>query len=191
MKNYYEILELSNSASEDIIKKVYKIKIKQNHPDLFFNEEKQKAENITKELTEAYDVLSNKEKRKEYDIELKNKEKEKNYHIYEKYENIISDLKLENEYLKKVILLKNKNMNKYLDNDINLSDNDVLEEFYKNNKEYNIKQNNNITINPSYFNSIIYDLKQLLFKLLIFFVLLGILLIFYLFTRNNVFKILF
>ena len=64
MKNYYEILEVNPKASDEIIKKVYKIKVKQNHPDLFQGDEKTKAEEITKELTEAYNILSDSEKRK-------------------------------------------------------------------------------------------------------------------------------
>ena len=48
MKNYYEILEVNPKASEDIINKVYKIKVKKNHPDLFQGEEKKKAEEKTK-----------------------------------------------------------------------------------------------------------------------------------------------
>lgn len=64
MKNYYEILEVNPKASDEIIKKIYKIKIKKNHPDLFQGEEKKKAEEITKELTEAYDILSDTQKRK-------------------------------------------------------------------------------------------------------------------------------
>ena len=42
MKNYYEILEVNPKASDEIIKKIYKIKIKKNHPDLFQGEEKKK-----------------------------------------------------------------------------------------------------------------------------------------------------
>ena len=72
MKNYYEILEVNNKASLDTIKKVFKMQIKKYHPDIVAQEDKAFAENKVKELNEAYDVLSDKVKRKEYDEKLKN-----------------------------------------------------------------------------------------------------------------------
>ena len=44
MENYYEILEVNEKASIEIIKKVFKIHIKKNHPDLFTGKEKLEAE---------------------------------------------------------------------------------------------------------------------------------------------------
>ena len=92
MKNYYEILEVNPKASDEIIKKIYKIKIKKNHPDLFQGEEKKKAEEITKELTEAYNILSDTQKRKDYDIELQNNIQEDSQ--YYKYQALISNLQV-------------------------------------------------------------------------------------------------
>ena len=67
MKNYYEILEVNPKASMDIIHKVFKKKKKKWHPDLYQGEEKIQAEQKTKELTEAYETLSDEKKRAEYD----------------------------------------------------------------------------------------------------------------------------
>ena len=106
MKNYYEILEVNPKASDEIIKKIYKIKIKKNHPDLFQGEEKKKAEEITKELTEAYNILSDTQKRKDYDIELQNNIQEDSQ--YYKYQALISNLKEENQYLKSLCEVKDK-----------------------------------------------------------------------------------
>lgn len=72
MKNYYEILEVNNKASLDTIKKVFKMQIKQYHPDIVSQENKEIAEEKVKELNEAFDVLSDEEKRKEYDKLLEN-----------------------------------------------------------------------------------------------------------------------
>ncbi len=72
MKDYYEILEVNNKASLDTIKKVFKMQIKKYHPDTVTQEDKAFAENKVKELNEAYDVLSDEVKRKEYDEKLKN-----------------------------------------------------------------------------------------------------------------------
>ena len=70
MKNYYEILEVHENASGEIITRVYKILAKKYHPDLQENNEDKKSEEKFKEIAEAYEVLSNEEKRKAYDEEL-------------------------------------------------------------------------------------------------------------------------
>ena len=190
MKNYYEILEVNPKASEDIIKKVYKIKVKQNHPDLFQGEEKKKAEEKTKEITEAYDILSNKEKRQNYDLELKNNENEEN-DKYIKYESIISSLKSENEYLKNVIISKNNIINEFLENESDPykpSSNTYYKQNEKNEHKSNLQSNNS----QNYFYSILYDLKQLILKLAIFIIIiLLLLLVFWALTGNNIFEIIF
>lgn len=80
MKTLYEILEVSETASDEIIEKAYKVLAKKYHPDLQQNGDKKSAEETMKKINEAYDVLSNKEKRKKYDEELKIKrDNEKTY----------------------------------------------------------------------------------------------------------------
>lgn len=69
-KNYYDLLEVSKYASPEIIEKSYKTLVKKYHPDLKENSQKQKSEEILKKLNEAYEILSNPEKRKIYDISL-------------------------------------------------------------------------------------------------------------------------
>ena len=70
MQNYYEILEISEKASPEVIERVYKLLAKKYHPDL--NPENPKAaEERFKKISEAYDVLSNETKRKEYDAQLR------------------------------------------------------------------------------------------------------------------------
>ena len=66
-KNYYEILGVSNTASEDEIKAAYKKLVKQYHPDLHPGD-KLAAEKF-KEINEANEVLSDKQKRAAYDYE--------------------------------------------------------------------------------------------------------------------------
>lgn len=79
MKNYYEILEISQKASQDIIDKIYKVQVKKYHPDLQSSPEgKAKCEAKIKEINEAYEVLGNKEKRAEYDEELAKIAEQKN-----------------------------------------------------------------------------------------------------------------
>lgn len=64
-KDYYEILGVDRNASEDAIKKAYRKLAKKYHPDS--NEGNRQAEEMFKQITEAYTVLSDKEKRKMYD----------------------------------------------------------------------------------------------------------------------------
>lgn len=65
MKNPYEVLEVSKDASEDEIKKNYRKLARQYHPDR--NPGDTEADAKFKEVQEAYDILSDKNKRSEYD----------------------------------------------------------------------------------------------------------------------------
>lgn len=69
-KNYYDILQVNKNASPEVIEKVYKILAKKYHPDLQPDSNKQASEIIFKEINEAYETLSNPEKRKQYDESL-------------------------------------------------------------------------------------------------------------------------
>ncbi|MDP3957659.1 MAG: molecular chaperone DnaJ [bacterium] len=62
MANYYDLLGVSKSASEDEIKKAFRKLAHKHHPDKGGGDEKK-----FKEINEAYQVLSNKEKRHQYD----------------------------------------------------------------------------------------------------------------------------
>lgn len=64
-KDYYEVLGVSRNADETQIKKAYRKLAKKYHPDT--NAGNPDAEQKFKEVTEAYNVLSDKEKRKMYD----------------------------------------------------------------------------------------------------------------------------
>jgi len=64
-KDYYDLLGVSKDASPEDIKKAYKIKAKEFHPDL--NRDKPDAEKKFKEINEAFGVIGNKQKRAHYD----------------------------------------------------------------------------------------------------------------------------
>lgn len=73
MLNLYEILEVSEKASKEVIDKAYHVLAKKYHPDLQQGEAKQKAEEKMKQINAAYEILGNDEKRKEYDAQLEAK----------------------------------------------------------------------------------------------------------------------
>lgn len=66
MENYYNILGVSESASQEEIKKAYRKKAIESHPDKGGNEEE------FKKISEAYDTLGDENKRKNYDMSKNN-----------------------------------------------------------------------------------------------------------------------
>src|SRR5271170_720029 len=64
-KDYYEVLGVTKTATADEIRKAFRKLARQHHPDVA--KDKKKAEEKFKEINEAYEVLSDPEKRKKYD----------------------------------------------------------------------------------------------------------------------------
>ena len=64
-RDYYDVLGVDKSVSDDELKKAYRKAAKKYHPDLHPGDEQ--AEKSFKEVNEAYEVLSDKEKRARYD----------------------------------------------------------------------------------------------------------------------------
>ena len=64
-KDYYKVLGVNKKASQKEIKKAYRKLARKLHPDI--NPDDPKAEDRFKEINEAYEVLSDKEKREKYD----------------------------------------------------------------------------------------------------------------------------
>lgn len=69
-KNYYEVLGVDKKASQDDIKAAYRKLARQYHPDLHPNDEE--CAKKFKEINEANEVLSDPQKRQQYDMELEN-----------------------------------------------------------------------------------------------------------------------
>ena len=64
-RDYYEVLGVDRGADDATLKKAYRKLAKKYHPDM--NKDNPQAEELFKEVTESYNVLSDKEKRKLYD----------------------------------------------------------------------------------------------------------------------------
>ena len=171
-KNYYDILEVNKNASPEIIEKAYKTLVKKYHPDLQDNNLKAEYEEKIKLINEAFEVLSDSEKRKNYDLNLKQTE-----FSVDDYNNLINEnLKLKNEinYLKNNLINYKNNINNNLNNKINENYNNINKN-NSNNSNYNKNINNNYSeniqqkyddvINKAYYDAYIQDLKNRGYKI--------------------------
>lgn len=66
-RDYYEVLGVPRRATADDIKKAFRSLARKHHPDLKPAGEREKAGEAFKEINEAYEVLSDPEKRRKYD----------------------------------------------------------------------------------------------------------------------------
>ena len=173
-KNYYDILEVNKNASPEVIEKAYKTLVKKYHPDLQDNNLKNEYEEKIKLINEAFEVLSDSEKRKNYDLSLKQTE-----FSIEDYNNLISEnLNLKNEinYLKNNLNnYKNNNQNN-INNNLNNNANNKNSNYsnninYQNNQNTNndysrnFQQKYNEAINKAYYDAYIQDLKNRGYKI--------------------------
>ena len=67
MENHYSVLGINNSATVEEIRRAYRILARRYHPDV---NPGNSSEEKFKRISQAYDTLSNTEKRREYDTEL-------------------------------------------------------------------------------------------------------------------------
>ena len=79
---YYEILEVNENASKEVIHMAYKALCKKYHPDICRGDKKQ-AEEQMKKINEAYATLSDETKRKQYDAFVKSQTHTRQYSHYQ------------------------------------------------------------------------------------------------------------
>ena len=155
MKNYYELLEVSEKASPEIIKKAYTTLVKKYHPDLQPDNKKKEAEEKIKEINEAYEILSDNIKRKNYDAKLQAqriRDEQSKYarsNSNNKYSNQHTSYNSSDNTPKKVIRkpnIKKHNNDNIYQNDYNKVMNEIL------NNAYNEAYNN--AYNQAYINTL-------------------------------------
>lgn len=158
MSNLYEILEVSEKASKEVIDKAYHVLVKKYHPDLQQGEEKQKAEEKMKQINEAYEILSNEEKRREYDINLEEQRKQ---------EKIIEEQKRKqqiNEYEKEKTQEQLENQTYYRNEDQNVNENVNTNTNTNENNNYQNAKKIQKEINRAYANAYNNYLRSLGYK---------------------------
>ena len=79
---YYEILEISEKASQEVIRMAYKALCKKYHPDVYQGD-KRFAEEKMKQINEAYETLSDETKKRQYDYSLNSQNQYKQGTRYE------------------------------------------------------------------------------------------------------------
>lgn len=105
--NYYEILNVSQNATDKQIKSSYKKLVKKYHPDLYVGD-KEFAEKKIKEINEAYDILSNIELKQEYDSYLNAKNYAKESYINSENISKSDEKKYESNFNKYILEKLNK-----------------------------------------------------------------------------------
>ena len=144
-KNYYEILEVDKNASKEIIDKAYKTLAKRYHPDLQTQEGKEQKEELMKKVNEAYDVLSDENKRTAYNQQLASKNVS-----MDEYQKIL----LENELLKQQLETARQNIQNNRVHQQNTYSNE------QRNTTPNVGQQTNFTANQPYQNPYVQTRKQ-------------------------------
>jgi len=156
MKNYYELLEVSEKASPEVIKKAYITLVKKYHPDLQPDDEKKSAEDKIKEINEAYEVLSERVKEEHYNTSPNSQNTSNN--TYKNTNRTPNSNNKKNNYSKphpqKRVIHKptmNENFDDFSDfNNFQNDYNNIMNEVYNN--AYNEAYNN--AYNQAYINNL-------------------------------------
>ena len=163
-KNYYDILQINKNATPEIVEKAYKTLVRMYHPDLQEGANKQEYEEKLKLINEAYETLSNEQKRKQYDLELEQIEQMKRQQ--ENVENSYSNFN--NSYNPNVSNNQYQNPNNYNNNyDINekVEQARIQNERQRMYDEEEYNRQVNEAINKAYHDAYIQDLKSRGYKI--------------------------
>ena len=133
MENYYETLEVSKNASKEVIEKAYKALALKYHPDVQSNNKDKKiSEDKFKTIAEAYEILSDEQKKKQYDEKFELHQKKESERLIK----VQTKAHAQNAPIEKVKApvvtdspISEENMQKILNNAYNSAYNDVLRTF--------------------------------------------------------------
>ena len=156
MENYYDILEVSQKASKEIITKAYRTLVKKYHPDANSNSDKPIDDERIKKINEAYDVLCDEEKRKNYDIELERLKEQENNDMQLRYEKILEQNKILQQELANL-------KGRYQGNYNELSNNTYQEEVnsgYNDNLQHEIDRRVTQSVNKAYHDAYIQRMRD-------------------------------
>ena len=156
--SYYDVLKVSKTANEKEIKKAYKLLVKQYHPDIYEGS-KEYAEKKIKEINEAYDVLSNKDKRKKYDDTLHEIDEETVKHDLENFTKNNTYSSTKNDYYEN---LYNTNYKRYTTYYYGISRDDLKKE------KKSVENKRSVNTNNSFIKtkSILLIISSALFKII-------------------------
>lgn len=162
MENYYEILQVSSNATKEIIDKAYKTLAKKYHPDANPPEKKGWAEENFKKINEAYETISDKDKREKYDEQLKKAkqkvEQERYNRLYEQNEALKRELNnLRTIQARNVGVNNTQSQNKTVTNN-------TQADFY-NNLQQDIDRKVSQTINKAYHDAYIQRMRDYGYKI--------------------------
>ena len=143
-ENYYEILGIQPTATQEEIRKAYREKMKENHPD--YHQDNAAYTERAKLINEAYSTLKDPEKRKQYDRKVKpqttyrtyqksspNKDEKKDKNDKSQYDTLYETLK--KDYFQKTKEYLDKLTSSTITNDI-LSVNKKYLEYIKSKEKY-------------------------------------------------------
>ena len=158
MITYYEILEVSRMASKEVITKAYKVLVRKYHPDLEQDEgKKEEAKEKMVRINEAYETLSDDEKRKKYDDKIA---------ILEEKERIAKEKERKQSKTQNINNNRNINVNRNtvdvnsninnIDNRNNLNNDTILqEEMQRAEEEIQMHKQNNVNqMYEDYYNTL-------------------------------------
>lgn len=170
MKDYYKILEVNKDASGEVIARVYKLLAKKYHPDLQDEQNKIASAEKFKEISEAYEILSDEKKREIYDQQLENAQQENlvDKNDYEDLKDYCVQLENELDNMKDSYINLNNNTNNMetqqttqATQGTHNNNNNVSSQAYNN----SINQAYNDALNKAYHDAYINNLRNLGYKI--------------------------
>ncbi len=161
MENYYDILEVSSKASKEVITKAYRTLVKKYHPDANSKNNKPIDDEKIKKINEAYDVLSDEEKRKKYDEELERIKQQENEDMQLRYEKLVEQNRLLQQELANLKNYQGNYNNERLQNTYNENFNSN----YNDNLQREIDQRINQSVNKAYHDAYIQRMRDYGYKI--------------------------